>query len=66
MADDAPESPKPGKRIVVRVDVGMARDLAVLMAGGANVSDAVRRAVRRDADNQRKRWQTPDRKAANG
>ncbi|MFF4751814.1 hypothetical protein [Streptomyces sp. NPDC001270] len=48
--------PKAGARPSIRVDDGLAADLAVLMSTGANLSDAIRAAVRQAADIHRTAW----------
>ncbi|APD18584.1 hypothetical protein SEA_PICARD_55 [Streptomyces phage Picard] len=51
-----PEPPKAGTRPSVRVDDQLAADLAVVMRTGANLSDAIRLAVRQVADMYRTAW----------
>jgi hypothetical protein len=48
--------PKPGTRPSIRVDDKLAADLAVLMATGVNLSDAIRAAVGQAADIHRTAW----------
>ncbi|AVH58394.1 MULTISPECIES: hypothetical protein [Streptomyces] len=51
-----PTPPQPGSRPSIRVDDALADDLAVLMSTGANLSDAIRAAVRQSADMHRTAW----------
>lgn len=51
-----PTPPKAGTRPSIRVDDQLARDFAVVMRTGVNLSDAVRRAVRQLADQYRTAW----------
>ncbi|MFD4371511.1 hypothetical protein ACFWPY_07955 [Streptomyces sp. NPDC058527] len=55
-SNQQPTPPRAGTRPSVRVDDQLAADLAVVMRTGANLSDAIRLAVRQVADMYRTAW----------